>query len=59
MSKRIVFVTTFPVAADFGRDMVPAGYDLVVTEAGSAEYKAALADAEYLVEESGLDVLTR
>lgn len=49
MDPRIVFVTDFPVAADFGREMAPAGYELVIAEARSAEYKAAMADAEYLV----------
>jgi phosphoglycerate dehydrogenase-like enzyme len=49
MSPRIVFVTDFPVAADFGREMAPEGYELVVAEARSAEYTAAIADAEYLV----------
>ena len=49
MDPKIVFVTDFPVAADFGREMAPAGYELVIAEARSAEYKAAMADAEYLV----------
>lgn len=49
MDPRIVFVTNFPVAADFGRELAPAGYDLAVVEARSAEYAAALSEAEYLV----------
>ncbi len=49
MGSKIVFVTQFPAAAEFARELVPAGYDLVIAEAASAEYKAALADAEYLV----------
>ncbi len=49
MTPRIVFVTTFPDAADVARAMVPAGFELAVVPGGSAEYRAALADAEYLV----------
>lgn len=49
MASKIVFVTQFPAAAEFARELVPAGYELVIAEAASAEYKAALADAEYLV----------
>jgi len=49
MSPKIVFVTQFPAAADFAREMVPTGYELIVADARSAEYKAAMADAEYLV----------
>src|SRR5258708_19983471 len=37
-------------AADEGtRAMTPTGFDLVVASAGSPEYKAAIAEAEYLV----------
>jgi len=49
MSPRIVFVTDFPDAADVAREMAPSGFELVVAAAGSAEYKKAMADAEYLV----------
>ena len=49
MSPKIVFVTDMPVAADFGKEMAPAGFELLVTPARSAEYKAAMAEAEYLV----------
>ncbi|MEQ8815727.1 MAG: 2-hydroxyacid dehydrogenase [Thalassobaculum sp.] len=49
MTPRIVFVTTFPDAADVARAMVPSGFELAVVPGGSAEYRAALADAEYLV----------
>lgn len=49
MTPRIVFVTSFPDAADAARAMVPAGFELVVVPGGSAEYRAALAGAEYLV----------
>ncbi|MBT5811672.1 MAG: hypothetical protein HOI19_14975, partial [Rhodospirillaceae bacterium] len=49
MSPKIVFVTDFPVAADFAAEMALDGYDMVVAEARSAEYIAAIKDAEYLV----------
>lgn len=49
MTPRIVFVTTFPDAADVARAMVPSGFELAVVAGGSAEYRAALAEAEYLV----------
>jgi len=49
MQPKILFVTDFPAAADFGRELAPAGYELVVAEARGEEYQAALADAEYLV----------
>ncbi|MDA1098947.1 MAG: 2-hydroxyacid dehydrogenase [Proteobacteria bacterium] len=49
MGSKIVFVTQFPAAAEFARELVPAGYDLVIAEAASPAYKTALADAEYLV----------
>ena len=49
MSSKIVFVTTFPAAADFARELAPTGYELIITEARSAEYNTAMATAEYLV----------
>ena len=49
MAPRIVFVTQFPAAADSARELAPAGFDLVIAEARSAEYRDALAEAEYLV----------
>jgi phosphoglycerate dehydrogenase-like enzyme len=49
MAPKIVFVTQFPAAADSARDLSPAGFDLAIVEGRSAEYKAAMADAEYLV----------
>lgn len=49
MSSRIVFVTEFPDAVQFARELVPSDFELVVAAAGSAEYLAALSDAEYLV----------
>lgn len=49
MTSTIVFVTTFPDAADAARAMLPAGYELVVAAGGSAEFDDAIRDAEYLV----------
>ncbi|MBT5264920.1 MAG: lactate dehydrogenase [Rhodospirillaceae bacterium] len=49
MAPKIVFVTQFPAAAEFAREMAPGGFDLVVAEARGPDYKAALQDAEYLV----------
>lgn len=49
MTPRIVFVTEFPDAAEAARAMMPAGFELAVVPARSAEYRAALAEAEYLV----------
>jgi phosphoglycerate dehydrogenase-like enzyme len=49
MPPKIVFVTNFPVAADFAREMALSGYDMAIAEARSAEYKAAIKDADYLV----------
>ena len=49
MNPRIVFVTDFPDAADVAREMAPPGFDFVIAAARSAEYKAAMRDAEYLV----------
>ena len=49
MNPRIVFVTDFPDAADVAREMAPSGFDLVIVPGGSAEYKVAMRDAEYLV----------
>ena len=49
MAPKIVFVTNFPDAADVAREMTPSGFDLAVVPAASAEYRDAMADAEYLV----------
>lgn len=49
MSPKIVFVTNFPDAADVAREMTPTGFDLAIVPAGSAEYREAMAEAEYLV----------
>ncbi len=49
MEPRIVFVTQFPDAATAAVEMAPSGFDLQVVPAKSAEYREAMADAEYLV----------
>lgn len=49
MSPKIVFVTNFPDAADVAREMPPSGFELAVVPGGSAEYREAIAEAEYLV----------
>lgn len=49
MGKRIVFVSPFPDADAAARDLAPAGFDLVVAASGSAEYEAAIGEADYLV----------
>jgi glyoxylate reductase/D-3-phosphoglycerate dehydrogenase len=49
MNPKIVFVTDFPDAAVVAREMAPSGFELVVAAAHSAEYKAAMKEAEYLV----------
>jgi putative intracellular protease/amidase len=49
MNPKIAFVTNFPDAADVAREMTPRGFDLVVVPGGSAEYREAMAEAEYLV----------
>ncbi|MEK9672561.1 MAG: 2-hydroxyacid dehydrogenase [Rhodospirillaceae bacterium] len=49
MNPKIIFVTPFSAAADRAREMTPAGFDLVVAEAPSAGFDAAVGDAEYLV----------
>ncbi|EDP63858.1 2-hydroxyacid dehydrogenase, putative [alpha proteobacterium BAL199] len=49
MTPRIVFVTDFPDAADAARAMAPSGFELTVVPARSAEYREAMAGAEFLV----------
>ncbi|MCA8927772.1 MAG: 2-hydroxyacid dehydrogenase [Alphaproteobacteria bacterium] len=49
MDPRIVFVTNFPDAADAAREMAPSGFDLQIVPARSAEYRDAMARAEFLV----------
>jgi phosphoglycerate dehydrogenase-like enzyme len=49
MNPRIVFVTTFPDAADAARTMAPTGFDLAIVPGQSAAFREAMAAAEYLV----------
>ena len=49
MTALIVFVTPFPDAADLAREMAPDGFEMVVAKSDSPEYRAALAEAQYLV----------
>ena len=49
MKPRILFVTDFPAAADFGKELSPAGYELIIAEAGTNEYDNALSEADFLV----------
>ena len=49
MEPKIVFVTQFPDAATAAAEMAPSGFELCIVAAKSAEYRAAMADAEYLV----------
>ena len=37
MASKIVFITQFPAAADSARQLAPAGFDLVITDAHSEE----------------------
>jgi glyoxylate reductase/D-3-phosphoglycerate dehydrogenase len=48
MASKIVVVTP-PDAHEAAREMAPAGFELVIASPGSAEYTAAMRDAEYLV----------
>jgi glyoxylate reductase/D-3-phosphoglycerate dehydrogenase len=48
MASKIVVVTP-PDAHEAAREMAPAGFELVIASPGSAEYTAAIRDAEYLV----------
>ena len=49
MTSKIVLVMPLFEADEGTRAMVPPGFELVATGAGSAEYKSAIAEAEYLV----------
>ena len=45
-----ILLTDNPLSAmDIARELVPSGFDTVIARAGSAEFNAALADAEYIV----------
>jgi hypothetical protein len=49
MKPRILFVTDFPAAAEFGKELAPAGYELIIAEASTNEYDNALSEADFLV----------
>lgn len=49
MDPRIVFVTQFPDAATAAKEMAPSGFVLQIAAAKSAEFREAMAGAEYLV----------
>ena len=49
MTSKIVFVTPFPDSAGAAVEMTPKGYDIIVAAKGTAEYDAAIGEAEYLV----------
>lgn len=46
---KILFVTDFPAAGDYAREMALTGYDMVITEGRTAEYLANIGDADFLV----------
>lgn len=46
---RIVYVKHSPDSDELAREMAPADFELIMVAGGSADYRAALADAEYLV----------
>ena len=50
MASKIVFSPRFPTAMlDVARSLVPAGFEMVVVDAGTPEFAAALPDAKYYV----------
>jgi phosphoglycerate dehydrogenase-like enzyme len=49
MAPRILMTPPNPDIAAIARDMAPAGFELIVAAAGTAEFRAALGEAEYLV----------
>ena len=50
MASKIVFSPRFPTAMlDVARSLVPAGFEMVVVDAGTPEFAAALPDANYYV----------
>src|SRR3954469_13918371 len=49
MPTKILFASSAPDIIQDMRDMTPDGYELTVAAPGSAEFNAALADAEYLL----------
>jgi phosphoglycerate dehydrogenase-like enzyme len=49
MAPRILLAPPNPDFIDIARDMAPPGFELVVARAGTAEFAAALPEAEYLI----------
>ena len=49
MAPKILLADNPLSAMDIARELAPSGFDTVIARAGSAEFNAALADAEYLV----------
>ena len=50
MATKILVSPKFPAAMlEIARSFVPAGFEMVVVDAGTPEFTAALADAEYYV----------
>ncbi|MFP6758627.1 MAG: 2-hydroxyacid dehydrogenase [Alphaproteobacteria bacterium] len=49
MTAKIVFVAGMPGAAETARDLLPAGYELVIAVPGSADFVEAIGHADYLV----------
>lgn len=49
MSSRIVVVPPSPAVGELSKEMAPQGFDLVVVSDNDPGYKAALADAKYMV----------
>ena len=49
MASKIVLVPNGPADIDISGSMAPAGFDLVITSPGTAEFKAALPDMKYLI----------
>ena len=49
MTAKIVFVAGMPGAAETARDLLPAGFELVIAVPRSAKFVEAIGDADYLV----------
>ncbi len=49
MAPKILMLDNPLSAMDIARELAPTGFDTVIARAGSAEFNAALAEAEYIV----------
>ena len=49
MAPKILMLDNPLSAMDIARELAPSGFDTVIARAGSAEFNAALAEAEYIV----------